>query len=298
MEATNRELMRSQHMNFEAALERSVGNIQKQLAADIEELQKKFRADLERIRLEYETIIHAELRTLRQKASLPADPASQVAAAPPHGFQDIDWLKFAEKFRGSETAIEQRQQIYALRFRDHAPVLDLGCGRGEMLEVFRRSNIEAKGIDLNEDSLAVCRAKGLQVESADLYAYLHALPDSSLRGAVCSQVVEHLPPERLPELIRLAHAKLRTGGLLAIETPNPECLAIFATHFYLDPTHRHPIPPALLSFYLEEAGFGRIEVERLSPAVETMPSLQELPDAFRKEFFGALDYAVFARKLG
>jgi len=298
MEATNRELMRSQHMNFEAALERSVGNIHKQLAADIEELQKKFRADLERIRLEYETIIHAELRTLRQKASLPADPASQVAAAPPHGFQDIDWLKFAEKFRGSETAIEQRQQIYALRFRDHAPVLDLGCGRGEMLEVFRRSNIEAKGIDLNEDSLAVCRAKGLQVESADLYAYLHALPDSSLRGAVCSQVVEHLPPERLPELIRLAHAKLRTGGLLAIETPNPECLAIFATHFYLDPTHRHPIPPALLSFYLEEAGFGRIEVERLSPAVESMPSLQELPDAFRKEFFGALDYAVFARKLG
>jgi predicted TPR repeat methyltransferase len=298
MEATHRELMRSQHKNFEAALERSVGSIQKQLAADIEELQKKFWADLERIRLEYETVIHAELRTLRQKASLSAEPASQAAAAPPHGFQDIDWLKFAEKFRGSETAVERRQQIYALRFRDHAPVLDLGCGRGEMLEVFRQSGIQAAGIDLNDDSLALCRAKGLQVESADLYAYLRALPDSSLGGLVCSQVVEHLPPDRLPELIQLAHAKLRTGGLLAIETPNPECLAIFATHFYLDPTHRHPIPPALLSFYLEEAGFGRIEVERLSPATETMPSLKELPEAFQKEFFGALDYAVFARKLG
>jgi O-antigen chain-terminating methyltransferase len=298
MEATHRELMRSQHKNFEAALERSVGSIQKQLAADIEELQKKFWADLERIRLEYETVIHAELRTLRQKASLSAEPASQAAAAPPHGFQDIDWLKFAEKFRGSETAVERRQQIYALRFRDHAPVLDLGCGRGEMLEVFRQSGIQAAGIDLNDDSLALCRAKGLQVESADLYAYLRALPDSSLGGMVCSQVVEHLPPDRLPELIQLAHAKLRTGGLLAIETPNPECLAIFATHFYLDPTHRHPIPPALLSFYLEEAGFGRIEVERLSPATETMPSLKELPEAFQKEFFGALDYAVFARKLG
>jgi O-antigen chain-terminating methyltransferase len=167
-----------------------------------------------------------------------------------------------------------------------------------MLEVFREAGIQAVGIDLNEDSLAVCRGKGLDVESANLFDYLRALPDSSLGGIVCAQVVEHLPPERLPELVELAHAKLRTGALLAIETPNPECLAIFATHFYLDPTHRHPIPPALMSFYVEEAGFGRIEVERLSPAMESMPSIAELPEGFRQEFFGALDYAVFARKLG
>jgi 2-polyprenyl-3-methyl-5-hydroxy-6-metoxy-1,4-benzoquinol methylase len=299
MEATYRELMRSQHANFEAALERSAGSIQKHLAADLGALQTRFWADLERIRLEYETIIHAELRVLRQKASLSA-PSAAHSEAPgaPADFQQIDWLKFAGKFRGSETAIEQRQQSYATRFRGQGPVLDIGCGRGEMLEVFRQSGIQAVGVDLNEDSLQLCREKGLQVESADLYAYLRALPDSSLGGIVCSQVVEHLPPDRLPELLRLAHSKLRTGALLAIETPNPECLAIFATHFYLDPTHRHPIPPALLSFYLEEAGFGRIEVERLSPAIESMPSLKELPEEFRKEFFGALDYAVFARKLG
>lgn len=298
MEATFRDLTRSQHENFEAALERSAESVQRRFSADIEELQKKFWADMERIRLEYETIIHAELRTLRQKASFQAASTSPIAATAPAGFQDIDWLKFAEKFRGSETAIQQRQKIYAERFRDHGPVLDLGCGRGEMLEVIRQAGIPATGIDQHEESLAVCRAKGLQVESADLFGYLRALPDSSLGGIVCSQVVEHLPPERLPELIRLAQGKLRIGGLLAIETPNPECLAIFATHFYLDPTHRHPIPPALLSFYLEEAGFGRIEVDRLSPAVESMPSLKELPEAFRGEFFGALDYAVFARKLG
>jgi O-antigen chain-terminating methyltransferase len=166
-----------------------------------------------------------------------------------------------------------------------------------MLEVFRNAGIEARGIDSNADSIALCRGKGLQVEHADLFAYLSALPDSSLGGLACCQVVEHVPPERLPELIQLARAKLEAGGLLAIETPNPECLAIFASHFYLDPTHRHPLPPALMSFYLEEAGFGGIEVERLSPAVESMPSLAELPEGFRKEFFGALDYAVFARKL-
>ena len=82
-----------------------------------------------------------------------------------------------------------------------------------------------------------------------------------------------------------------------METPNPECLAIFATHFYLDPTHTRPIPPPLMAFYLEEAGLGRIEVERLYPAVDTMPSLAALPEDFRKEFFGSLDYAIFGRKL-
>ena len=297
MDAGYREQMRAQHANFEAALGRSSEAIQQGVATQMEELQKRFWADFDRIRLEYETIIHAELRAIRQKASFAA-PGIAVAPPAPAALQDIDWLKFAERFRGSETAIQQRQKIYAGRFRGHASVLDIGCGRGEMLEVFREAGINAVGIDLNEDSLAVCRGKGLEVESANLFDYLRTLPDSSLGGIVCSQVVEHLPPERLPELVKLAHSKLRTGALLAIETPNPECLAIFATHFYLDPTHRHPIPPALMSFYLEEAGFGRIEVERLSPAMESMPSLAELPEGFRKEFFGALDYAVFARKLG
>ncbi len=297
MDASFREQLRAQHSNFEASAERAAAAIQQRLSEDLVAFQKRMWADLERIRLEYETMIHGELRILRQKG-LPSTTTVAPPAVAPAEFQHIDWLKFGEKFRGSEAAIKQRQQLYAERFQGHASVLDIGCGRGEMLEVFREAGIDARGIDLNEDSLAVCRSKGLRAESADLYTYLSALPDSSLGGIVCCQVAEHLPPERLPELIRLAHAKLRAGGLLAVETPNPECLAIFSTHFYLDPTHRHPIPPALMSFYLEEAGLGGIAVERLSPAIETMPSIGELPEAFRKEFFGALDYAVFARKLG
>jgi O-antigen chain-terminating methyltransferase len=114
---------------------------------------------------------------------------------------------------------------------------------------------------------------------------------------LCSQVVEHLPPHLLPELVRLLAAKVHPGGWVAIETPNPECLAIFATHFYIDPTHTRPVPASLLCFYLQEAGFGNIEVERLAPAVESMPSLATLPAEFREAFFGALDYAVLARKL-
>ncbi len=286
MDANYREQMKAQHVDFERAMERQAAGI-----------QQRFWDELARAQAEYERIIHSELRLLRQRASL-ANTVERVAETAPPDFANIDWLKFAERFRGSEADIRARQRIYAARFREHAPVLDLGCGRGEMLQVFREAGITARGIDSNPDSIALCQANGLDAENADLFACLSALPDASLGGAICCQVVEHLPQARLPEMIRLVHAKLRAGGLLAIETPNPECLAIFATHFYIDPTHRHPIPPALAAFYLEEAGFGRINIERLSPAIESMPSLAELPVAFRQQFFGSLDYAAFAIKLG
>ena len=104
-------------------------------------------------------------------------------------------------------------------------------------------------------------------------------------------------PSRLPEMLRLCASRLARNGVIAIETPNPECLAIFATHFYLDPTHQRPVPHPLLAFYLEEFGVGGIEVRRLAPAVESMPSLASLPEDFREAFFGALDYAILGRKL-
>jgi 2-polyprenyl-3-methyl-5-hydroxy-6-metoxy-1,4-benzoquinol methylase len=282
MDANYREQVKAQHVDFEGALERQ---------------NRRFWDEFVAARAEYERIIHSELRLVRQRASLVRAVEHISESAPPE-VVNIDWLKFAERFRGGEDDIRARQSMYALRFREHAPVLDLGCGRGEMLHVFRENGVAARGIDSNDDSIALCLANGLDAEKGDLFAYLSSLPDGSLGGVVCCQVVEHLPQMRLPEMIGLVHAKLRAGGLLAIETPNPECLAIFATHFYIDPTHRHPIPPALASFYLEEAGFGRVEIERLSPAIESMPSLAELPEGFRKEFFGSLDYAVFGMKLG
>src|SRR5207237_6260589 len=129
----------------------------------------------------------------------------------------------------------------------------------------------------------------------ELFTHLDSLADQSLGGVYCSQVVEHLPPERLPDLVNLLAKKMNRGALLAIETPNPECLAIFATHFYLDPTHTRPVPPPLLRFYLESAGFGSVQIERLAPAVDSMPVLAELPASVRDTFFGGLDYAIVAR---
>jgi len=266
MESNFRDLVRSQHADFTGALDR----------AGLE-IQKRLWADLEKIRLEFERLIHAELRLVRQRAAL----AAHAAGPPPEPAPErppLDWLAFAERFRGSRESVQERLRVYVPRFAGRRAVLDLGCGRGEFLELMQKAGIPARGIDQHEEAVALCRERGLEAERAEIFSYLGGLADASLDGVFCAQVVEHLPPERLPELVRLAAAKLQRDGLLVIETPNPESLAIFATHFYLDPSHQRPVPPALLVFYLEEAGFDAIEVKRFPP--------------------DGLDYAAVGRKLG
>jgi len=290
MDANYRDAVRSQHAEFTAALERS--------GIDI---QKRMWADLEHIRLEFERLIYSELRTIRQRAEITGagprpsqEPPSPGSSHVPPAF---DYGRFAERFRGSEERVKATQQMYLPYFASCRNVLDIGCGRGEFLQALQAAGVSARGIDLSAESVATCRHKGLQAEIADLFEYLTALPEASFDGIFCAQVVEHLAPERLPEMIRLATSRLERNGVIAIETPNPECLAIFASHFYLDPTHARPVPHPLLAFYLEEFGVGNVEVRRLSPAVESMPSLGSLPEDFREAFFGALDYAVIGKKL-
>jgi 2-polyprenyl-3-methyl-5-hydroxy-6-metoxy-1,4-benzoquinol methylase len=310
-ESTFRDQVKAQHADFTAALERSL---------------KQLWANLETVRLEYEGLIHAELRVIRQRAAVAAtvppapgsgagsQPAAASQAALPafnnlrRGFDHaspqtqspplaFDYGRFAERFRGPEEYVQNGQRFYLPYFTGRHAVLDIGCGRGEFLALMRDEGIAARGIDLSQESVGLCRHKGLQAETADLFAYLVSLPEASLDGIFSSQVVEHLPPESLPEMIRLAASRLERGGVLAIETPNPECLAIFASHFYLDPTHTRPVPHGLLVFYMEECGLGGIQVHRLSPAIESMPALASLPNDFREAFFGGLDYAIIAKKL-
>ncbi len=288
-----RETAGEQYERFRGELQRQHAEFNGLLAESAREIQARLWSDLKNIRLEYEKLIHEELRLIRQRSALGPGSAAAGSTRGPK----LDWMRFAERFRGSEEEIRRRARRYVEKFREAGLVLDLGCGRGEFLEVMREAGLPARGVDLSAESVALVRAKGLEAVEADLFEHLVQLPENSVSGIYCAQVVEHLPPERLPDLAALAAAKLRDGGVLAIETPNPECLAIFSTHFYIDPTHTRPIPPVLLAFYLEEAGFGQIEVERLYPAVETMPSLSTLPEEFRNSFFGGLDYSVVARKL-
>jgi 2-polyprenyl-3-methyl-5-hydroxy-6-metoxy-1,4-benzoquinol methylase len=291
MDANYRDAVHAQHTDFTGALARS--------ALDI---QQRMWADMERIRLEYERLIYSELRTIRQRATVgyalacPEKPSETTVGKLKHAPQ-FDYGRFAERFRGTEEYVKSGQRFYLPHFAGCRSVLDIGCGRGEFLEMMREAGVPARGIDLSEESVALCRHKQLEAETADLFDYLTNLPEAALDGIFCSQVVEHLPPERLPEMIKLSASRLSRNGVIAIETPNPECLAIFATHFYLDPTHTRPVPHPLLAFYLEEFGIGNIEVRRLAPARESMASLNSLPEEFRDAFFGSLDYAILGRKL-
>ena len=286
LEQSMREMAKVQHDDYEGALDRYS-----------EDIQKRLWRDLEYIRAEYQKVIHDELKMVRQKAVAQRAldevlPAKETRVKP----MELDWLRFAENFRGPEEQIRRGQERYAAKFAGAKNVLDLGCGRGEFLDVARAAGIDAHGIDQSEECIGVCLAKGLKAERAELFSYLESLADFSLGGGYCSQVVEHIPPDRLPDLIQLLARKMADGALLAVETPNAECLAIYASHFYLDPTHTRPVPARLLGFYMEEAGFVNLEVEWLSPAVESMPAVADLPERVREKFFGALDYSICGRR--
>lgn len=299
LEENFRDLTRKQHGEFQASLDSSITEIQKNLWDDFQSMQNRLWDDLKKIRGEYEGLIYTELRTLRQKPVQHAETPRVVAVSTPADEPiPIDWMRFANAFRGSEERIRAQQSRYVARFTGtQGTILDIGCGRGEFLEAARDAGLSARGIDLSRECVELCRSKGLSAEVADLFEFLKDLPDSSLGGVYCSQVVEHLAPSRLPVLVQLIGKKLRAGGLVAFETPNPECLAIFATHFYIDPTHTRPVPAVLLRFYLEEAGFGNVEIERLEPAMDTLPALADMPPSVREALFGGLDYSLFARKL-
>jgi len=290
IESNFREIVKAQHSDYLGALDRA--NV---------DIQKRLWADLEKIRAEYSRLIHDELRVIRLRqrpapAAAPAQvsvPQTPPAAAPPA----LDYTRFAHRFRGPEEVVRRTEEFYRPYFAECHNVLDIGCGRGEFLELMREMGVSAKGIDLGEESVAQCREKNLDAEAADLFTFLGPQSAGEFDGIFASQIVEHIDPARLPEMIRLCAESMRRGGVIAIETPNPDCLAIFATYFYLDPTHTRPVPHPLMQFYLEEAGFGQIEVRELSPAIESIPELGELPGNFRKRFFGGLDYAIIGRRL-
>lgn len=287
-----------------AAFDKRVAQLEDGIRGQVTLQHRDFTLALNRavreLRRNFEQLVHAEIRVLRQRLAIAeaAGAAAAIPVAPPAPAPlSPDDFAHQERFRGPEEEIRERQRYYVPFFAKCRNVVDLGCGRGEFLELMLEAGVPARGVDSNPEVVAVCRSKGLDAEAGDLFAFLAALPDESLDGVFSAQVVEHIPPERVPEMIRLIAAKLARGGTVAIETPNPECLAIFASHYYLDPTHRNPVPARLLAFYLHEAGMGDISIEPLSPAIDTMPALADLPPAFRDAFFGGLDYAITAQKL-
>jgi len=209
------------------------------------------------------------LRAEMERLRLPA-PGAQLAPPPvvPPGLgalPETAYVRFEDRHRGTREEIRHRQRAYLELFAGAGPVLDVGCGRGEFLELCREAGIAARGIDVDSAMVARCREAGLAVERADAIAYLEAAPDSGLGGIFCAQVIEHISPEALVALVRLAHRKLRPGGVLLCETPNPACLTVFSGAFYVDLSHIKPIHPEAARFVLEAAGFGDVEIRYANP---------------------------------
>lgn len=176
---------------------------------------------------------------------------------------------FEDRYRGDRDVIKQRLRAYApfldavATLTPQPAALDLGCGRGEWLELLGEHGFHARGVDLDAGMLAACIERGLQVELTDAVAALRACADHSLALVSAFHLVEHIPFALLQTLIGEALRVLQPGGLLIMETPNPENLSVGATSFYLDPSHEKPLPPLLLGFLTEFAGFGRQRTVRL-----------------------------------
>lgn len=207
---------------------------------------------------------------------------------------------FEDRERGSRELILGRLDQYRplLQYLTgqfaEARALDVGCGRGEWLQVVRSEGIDGYGVDLDAGMLDACREEGLAVEQGDALAWLAAQPDASLALITAFHVVEHIPFDGVQQLVDQAHRVLQPGGLLIMETPNPDNLSVGAHTFYLDPTHERPIPPALLKFVPEYVGFERTWVWRLQEHEQLRGG--DEPVLANVLLAVSPDYAVIARK--
>lgn len=233
-----------------------------------------------------------------------APDVGSAASADPSGesYSAIDYFDFENYFRGSRELIKKRQIEYLPYFSQCRKVLDIGCGRGEFLEIMRDNGILATGVDFYEPFVDYCTEKGLNAVCMDGIAYLSS--ENGFDGIFAGQVIEHMTVSQIVNLIDTAYTKLPEGGVLIMETPNPQSLSIYVNAFYLDPSHIKPVHPETMRYLLKNSGFRDVDViytEASRPDITIPPIKGE--DEFnhvmckiQNMLFGSQDYAVVARK--
>jgi len=300
----------------------SVTRTLNETARALENLQQMMRGLGERLdRMEQlKERLRLNERNFRRVAYLLEQKSNRKSAAitktPPMFRSDIpsesefDYFLFEERFRGSEDDIKNRQRSYLDIFQGRENVVDLGCGRGEFLELMQENGVSARGVESNTDMFLLCREKGLDVVQQSLFDYLESVPDASIGGIFCSQVIEHLPSGLEVRLVALSHKKLKPGSPLVIETINPECFFALCRNFFLDPTHVRPVHPEMLRFLLESVHFENVELQFSSPANLGQPTpkltlplpgpdldrFNHVLEQMNKLLFGYQDYAVVGHR--
>lgn len=273
-------------------------------------LQAFARMEREIARLGAQQTVQENRMALLMEAQSPSpDPAAalgdRLRAERSHRIDSL-YAALEDEFRGSRQEIRERLSVYLPKLTEAGiggqsmPVLDVGCGRGEWLDLLRENHLQASGIDLNRVLLALCQERGLPVMEAEAVAYLRSLPEASLGAVTVFHVIEHLPLPHLLDLLDAALRALKPGGVAIFETPNPNNMFVSSRYFYLDPTHRHPIPPLLGRFLAEARGFARVEILELHPwpeqhHVDTRTG-GDMAARFNECFYGPQDYAIIGWK--
>jgi O-antigen chain-terminating methyltransferase len=216
---------------------------------------------------------------------------------------DALYKDFEDLFRGTREDIKSREQVYLPRLVQagvgtaEMPVVDLGCGRGEWLEVLRENGLAARGVDISSVFVEECRKRDLEVVEQDALVYLRSLEDTSLGAVTGFHLLEHLPYAEWIRLLEEAVRVLRPGGLAIFETPNPANIIVGSYSFYMDPSHRNPLPSPMLKFMLEAKGLREVEVLELHPLPESFSGIEPAVAAQLNRYFcGPQDYAVIGRK--
>lgn len=204
---------------------------------------------------------HPSAISHQPSAILPHPPVP----SPTDGHDDYKYVGFEDQFRGSEQAIQQRLLAYVPIFEGRSDVLDIGCGRGELLSVFKASGIGSRGIDANGDMAAIARERGLEATHADALGYVRSLPEGSLGGVIATQVVEHLEPSYLMRLLDAAARALQPGAPIVLETINAACWLAFFSSYIRDFTHVRPVHPETLQYLLRASGFERVAIRYSAP---------------------------------
>lgn len=243
-----------------------------------------------------------EEAAIRLPASFDREQVQAIANEERH---DLDgfYVAFEDRFRGSRQEIMHKLGVYLPYIRQAvertagAVVLDVGCGRGEWLELLYREGIPARGVDTNRLMIEQCRARCLEVVNGDALTYLRSLPDGELGAVTGFHVIEHLPFEELIRLMDETIRVLRPGGIVIFETPNPQNLAVGGCSFYMDPTHQRPLPSTTIRLLAELRGFVDVDILDLHPSTATPINEQtDVAARFNELFYGPMDYAVLGRK--